>query len=156
MVVESSVGEQVVVEVLVEATPETIFPFFTDPEKMTRWKGMSAALDPRPGGEYRCQVTPRSLALGEYLEVDPPKRVVFTFGWETEEGVPPGSSTVEITLEPQGASTLVRLIHGGLGDEHREQHAVGWVHFFERLAVAAAGGDPGPDPWAQPDATPPG
>lgn len=154
MTVESSVGEQVAVEVLVEASPETIFPFFTDAEKMTRWKGTSAVLDARPGGEYRCQVTPRSLAVGEFVEVDPPKRVVFTFGWEEDDkGAPPGSGTIEVTLEPQGSATLVRLVHSGLRDDLRDQHAEGWVHFFERLAIAAAGGDPGPDPWAQPDAT---
>ena len=43
-------------EVRIAATPETVFGFFTDPEKMTRWKGTTAKLDPRPGGIYRVDV----------------------------------------------------------------------------------------------------
>ena len=49
------------------------------------------------------------IARGEYVEVDPPSRVVFTWGWEDQEtAVPPGSSTVEITLTPDGEGTKVR------------------------------------------------
>lgn len=150
MAVSSSVAEKsVVCEVYIEASPETIFPFFTDPEQMVRWKGSEASLDPRPGGAYRCQVTPEALAVGEYVEVDPPHRVVFTFGWEGDEVVPPSSSTIEITLEPSGSGTLVRLEHSGLPEDRTAQHGEGWVHYLERLEVAATGGDPGPDPWAQ-------
>lgn len=147
MPVQTTIGEQVVVEVSIEASPETIFEFFTDPEKMTRWKGLSASLDPRAGGEYRCQVTPAALALGEFVEIDPPRRVVFTFGWDGQEGVAPGSTTVEVTLEPQGSTTLVRLVHSGLPEEERGNHAEGWKHYWKRLQIVAAGGDAGVDPW---------
>ncbi len=86
----------VVREVRINAKPETVFPFFTDPAKMLRWKGVDAMLDPRPGGIYRVNVTGRNVARGEYLEVTPYSRVVFTWGWEGETiPVPPGSSTVE-------------------------------------------------------------
>jgi uncharacterized protein YndB with AHSA1/START domain len=144
--IDSSVEGRVVVEVLVDASAETIFPFFTDPEKMVRWKGTRAELDPRPGGTYSVDVTHQALARGEYVELDPPTRVVFTWGWEGDDAVPPGSSTVEVTLEPQGGSTLVRLAHSGLPEDKRELHREGWEHFGARLRVAAAGGDPGPDP----------
>jgi uncharacterized protein YndB with AHSA1/START domain len=153
MAVTSSVAEKsVVCEVHVEASPETIFPFLTDPEQLVRWKGSEAVLDPRPGGIYRCQVTPKALAIGEFVEVDPPRKVVFTFGWDGEEAVPPGSSTIEITLEPSGSGTLVRLEHTGLPEGAPAQHGEGWVHFLERLEIVATGGDPGPDPWAQAEA----
>ena len=65
-------------EVRIAARPETIFPFFTDPAKMVRWKGVHATLDPRPGGIYRVDVTGRDVARGEYVEVVPYTRVVFT------------------------------------------------------------------------------
>ncbi|MCA1833783.1 MAG: SRPBCC domain-containing protein [Actinomycetota bacterium] len=138
-------GTAVVREVLVDAQPETIFSFFTDPQKMVRWKGMNAKLDARPGGLYSVDVTQQALARGEYVEIDPPRRVVFTFGWEGAP-VAPGSSTVEIDLIPEGSKTLVRLTHRGLpNDAERASHADGWEHYLSRLAIAATGGDPGPD-----------
>lgn len=143
--------EAVTLEVVIDATPPTIFEFFTDPEKMVRWKGMRAELDPRPGGVYSVDVSHQALARGEYVELDPPRRVVFTWGWEGDDSVPPGSSTVEITLEPHSDGTLVRLVHSGLPDDKRDLHREGWEHFTERLAVAGAGGDPGPDPLLSQD-----
>jgi len=139
----------VVREVRVAAKPETIFPFFTDPAKMVLWKGIQATLDPRPGGIYRVNVTGRDIARGEYVEIVPYSRVVFTWGWEGEgQPVPPGASTVEISLIPDGNGTLVRLRHSGLSQEVAAQHVEGWEHYLPRLAIAAAGGDAGPDPWA--------
>lgn len=135
-------------EVRIAARPETIFAFFTDPAKMMRWKGIEATLEPRPGGVYRVNVTGRDVACGDYVEIEPNQRVVFTWGWEGEGNpVPPGSSTVEITLVPDGAETIVRLRHldlpGGEGDPHGD----GWDHYLPRLATAAEGRDSGADPW---------
>ena len=139
--------EAVEKEVRIAARPETIFPFFTDPEKMVHWKGTSATLDPTPGGLYQVNVTGRDIARGEYVEVTPFSRVVFTWGWEGEgQAVPPGSSTVEITLTPDGDDTIVRLRHYGLPAEAGAKHLEGWVHYIGRLSVAAEGRDPGPDP----------
>jgi uncharacterized protein YndB with AHSA1/START domain len=89
------------------------------------------------------------VARGEFREIDPPRRVVFTWGWEGHPAVPPGSSTVEIDLAPDGEGTLLRLTHRRLPDEEIEQHAHGWDHFLPRLATAAPGGDPGPDPMSR-------
>jgi len=118
------------------------------PGRPSRRKGASAKLDPRPGGIYRVDVSGRDIAVGEYVEVDPPRRVVFTWGWEGNEHVPPGSSTVEVTLTADGDGTIVRLVHRGLPEGEGPGHAEGWEHFLPRLEMAAAGGDPGPDPWA--------
>jgi uncharacterized protein YndB with AHSA1/START domain len=137
-------------EVRIDAPPDVIFKFFVDPEHMVRWKGVEATLDPRPGGVYRVNVTGTHVARGEYVEVSPNERVVFTWGWEGEGNpVPPGASTVEITLVPDGASTIVRLRHHGLPGGPEDRHAEGWEHYLARLAVAAAGGDAGPDPWIE-------
>lgn len=145
--------DAVVLEVLVEAEPATVFEFFVDPEKMVRWKGTRADLDPRPGGLYSVDVTGQARARGAYVELDPPRRVVFTWGWDGDPDVPPGSSTVEVTLEARGESTLVRLVHSGLPPAKRALHREGWEHFTERLRVAAGGGDPGPDPLLDRDDT---
>jgi uncharacterized protein YndB with AHSA1/START domain len=134
-------------DVYIEATPETVFEFFTDPDKMTLWKGVEAELDPRPGGIYRVSVLPIAIAVGEYVTVEPPHTVVFTWGWEGEgQPVPPGSSTVHISLEREGSGTRLRLRHEGLpSDEMVEQHTDGWNHYLGRLVIAGAGGDAGRD-----------
>ncbi len=135
-------------EVRIAARPEGVFQFFVDPQKMMQWKGIEAELEPQPGGIYRVNVTGTDIARGEYLEIVPPRRVVFTWGWEGSP-LPPGSSTVEVDLIPDGDGTIVRLRHSGLPtDDARGQHAEGREHFLPRLVIAAEGGDPGPDPWA--------
>jgi uncharacterized protein YndB with AHSA1/START domain len=135
-------------EIRVRARPETVFRFFVEPAMMTRWMGSEAEVDPRPGGIYRVAVNGERVARGEYVEVSPPNRVSFTWGWEGGDSpVPPGSSTVEVTLTPDGEETVVRLVHRDLPSAaSAEAHAVGWNHYLPRLEVAAAGGDPGPDP----------
>lgn len=145
---EASAIEQ---EVRIAARPETIFSFFTDPAKMMRWKGIGADLDPRPGGIYRVDINGRDVARGKYLEVEPHRRVVFSWGWEGDgHPVPPESTTVEVVLIPDGDGTIVRLRHLGLPVDAREAHAQGWAHYLPRLTTVAEGRDPGPDPWAAP------
>ena len=138
----------VTAEIRIEARPEAVFPFLTEPERIIRWKGVEARVEPTPGGEYRVQVTATAVAVGEYVVVDPPRRVVFTWGWEDDEQLPPGSSTVQIELVPDGDGTIVRLTHSGLPEGADVAQLEGWQHFLPRLAEVAAGGDPGPDPWA--------
>ena len=145
MVARPDVGE---LEVRIDAGPETVFAFLTDPVKMTRWKGASAELDPRPGGVYKVSGVGGSVVIGEFVSVDPPHRVVFTWGWEGDEDVPPGSSTVEITLTRDGEGTVLRLVHRDLPEGQGAKHEQGWKHFVPRLVTVAEGGDPGPDPAA--------
>jgi Activator of Hsp90 ATPase homolog 1-like protein len=78
-------------------------------------------------------------------------RLVVTWGYIDSPDLPPGASTVEIVLTPDGTDTIVELTHRGLDPRQRRDHRVGWVHWLERLRIAAAGGDPGPDtPPARP------
>ena len=136
----------------IEASPETVWEFFVDPQKLMRWKGIDAQLDARLGGAYRCEVIPGHVALGEFVEVDKPHRVVWTWGWEGQDnhGVPPGSSTIEVELTPEGDGTRLRFAHRDLPNaEAVESHKKGWDHYLARLETAAAGGEPGTDPWTQ-------
>ena len=139
-------------EIAIGASPETVWEFLVDPDKATRWMGQTVSFDPHPGGLYRIEVIPGHTASGEFVELDPPRRLVYTWGWEAgEDGanpVPPGSSTVEIELVPDGAGTTLRFRHSGLPSaEAADSHTKGWDHYLARLAVAGRGGDPGPDPW---------
>ena len=137
-------------EVFIEAPPATVFAFFTDPDKMTRWMGVSHDIDQRPGGIYLVDVTGGHVARGEYREVTPNSRIVFTWGWEGENSsVPPGSSEVAIDLAPQETGTKLTLTHSGLPVEQVPMHNKGWIHYTGRLVIAAAGGDAGPDPMVQ-------
>ncbi len=134
------------VQAHIEAPPEEVFPYLIEPERMMRWMGTEAELDPRPGGVFNVNVTGRDRALGEYLEVSPPERVRFTWGWEgNDSGVGPGETEVEITLRPDGDGSLVVLRHSGLPKATRDSHAEGWEHYMERLRIAGAGGEAGHD-----------
>jgi uncharacterized protein YndB with AHSA1/START domain len=115
-----------------------VFVYLTDAEKYTRWKGQHAELDPRPGGLYRVRMGPDAVALGEYLEVEPPSRLVFTWGWEGNGEVPPGSTTVEITLREEGDGTVLRLRHTGFrSDADATLHREGWEIYVAKLIEVA-------------------
>jgi uncharacterized protein YndB with AHSA1/START domain len=141
-------ADSIETEVRIAASPEVVFGFFTDPIKMMRWKGMDVALDARPGGIYRAVINQQAIVRGEYVEVTPYSRIVFTWGWENSP-IAPGSTTVEVDLVPDGDGTVVRLRHSGLAGEAVLEHTQGWQHYLPRLAAAAEGRDPGPDPHAQ-------
>jgi uncharacterized protein YndB with AHSA1/START domain len=139
-------------EIAIAASPETVWELLVDPEKTLTWWGKSVSFDVRPGGAYRIEVIPGHVAVGEFVELDPPRRLVYTWGWEAGGDGPnivaPGTSTVEIELVPEDAGTTLRFVHRDLPNaESAASHGQGWDHYLGRLAVAAAGGDPGPDPW---------
>ena len=144
---------EVVRELTIAAKPETVWEFLVDEEKAKRWMGIDAKLEPQPGGLYRVEIIPDAVARGTFLEIDPPRRLVFTWGWEPRPDgetydVEPGQSTVEITLEPDGDGTHLRFEHRDLpSGESAARHGHGWDHFLPRLAEAATGRDPGRDPW---------
>jgi uncharacterized protein YndB with AHSA1/START domain len=138
-------------EVRVAASPELVFDFFTDARKLVRWMGVTAEIDARPGGKWHADIAgDGTMTAGEILELERPRRLVMTWGWDTPgTPLPPGSSTVEVTLTPDGDETVVRVFHRDLPVSLRRFHATGWEHYLPRLAVAAAGSDPGLDPFRE-------
>jgi uncharacterized protein YndB with AHSA1/START domain len=134
-------------ETHVAAPPATVFAFLIDPDKLLRWIGNGATMEPQPGGLYLLQkIAGRNTARGTFKEVVPVHRLAYTFGWDENPAVPPGSSLVEIDLVEQSGGTLVRMTHSGLPtEEDRANHEKGWKHYFERLGTVAAGGKVGPD-----------
>jgi uncharacterized protein YndB with AHSA1/START domain len=137
---------ELVREIMIDATPETIWPFLTEPAKHIEWMGTAAEIDPRPGGTYRVLARGQFQSAGEFVEVVPFERLVYTFGWEQEgHPIPPGSTTVEITLQRDGDKTRVQLVHRDLPADAVSDHTHGWDTYLHRLATVMAGGDPGPD-----------
>lgn len=140
-----SAGRDLRVEKHIAARPSDVYAYLTDAVRWARWQGTSTEIEAVPGGLFRMAMADGSTAEGRFVELVPGQRVVFTWGWQGSPTVPPGSSTVEIDLAPDGDGTLLRLTHRGLPAEDRAIHLIGWDHYLPRLAVAAAGGDPGPE-----------
>ena len=137
-------------EIAIAASPDTVWELLVDPEKIVRWMGMRASIEPQAGGVFRIEVIPGHTASGEVVEADPPRRLVYTWGWEEGRAgnVAPGSTTIEIELVPNENGTTLRFSHRGLPSaESAQSHAHGWDHYLERLSIVAGGGDPGADPW---------
>ncbi len=128
-------------ELRIAARAATVFGFWTDPASMAQWMGRDIRLDPRPGGEFRIDYNGSDIASGTFLEVEPPSRIVLTWGWEAPgDSTPPGSSTVEVTLIADGDDTILRLRHSGLVGDAVTSHAVGWDQFLPGLAEVAKAG----------------
>jgi len=154
------------VTIHVPAAPADVFPYLTDPARYVRWMGSEARLDPVPGGAYRVAMADGFAAAGTFAEVAGPHLVVFTWGFADDEAashtkhapgeappaaraMPAGSTRVTVTLHDENGGTRLTLRHENLpSEELRAAHDVAWNTYLPRLAVAAAGGDPGPDPHA--------
>ncbi|MFH5878856.1 TIGR03086 family metal-binding protein [Arthrobacter sp. NA-172] len=135
--------------VLLPLNVDQAFELITQPARLRRWQTVAARVDLTVGGEYRWTITPGHHAAGTFTEIEPGKRVVFTWGWEQPEAPADNVSTVAITLEPADGGTSVRLVHEGLPTpEAVAAHAEGWNHYLDRLLAEASTGDAGADEWS--------
>jgi uncharacterized protein YndB with AHSA1/START domain len=144
-------------EIQIAAPPATVFAFLTDPEKIIRWMGAEATSEAQPDGLYLVKGVSEwaRVARGAFREVVPVHRLAYSFGWDGDDEVPPGSSLVEIDLIDQASGTLLRMAHSGLPNAaQRAGHSKGWEHYLGRLAVAASGGNPGADRFNPPEDVP--
>src|ERR1700750_3405401 len=120
-------------ETHIPAPPAAVFAFLTDPDKILRWMGTEAATEPQPGGLYLVKgvgSTHNRTARGAFREVVPVHRLAYTFGWDGDDTVPPGSGLIEIDLIDRDGGTLVRMAHSGLPNaEQCAAHARGWAHY---------------------------
>jgi uncharacterized protein YndB with AHSA1/START domain len=130
----------------IDATPDQVFDHFVRPELLVRWMGDYARLDAVDGGVFSVDIN-GVLIRGHFVRVERPRMLEIAWGEAGNEIMPPGATRLRVTFEARGASTHVELEHSGLAPAEAKKHAIGWPHFIERLGVAAAGGDPGPDPW---------
>jgi uncharacterized protein YndB with AHSA1/START domain len=127
--------------VRINARPETVWKYWTDPQRMCDWWGAAAELDPRPGGLCRIEMAGGPIMRGEYVELVPYERLVFSFGWEPTDGAPaiaPGESRVEVTLIEDAGDTIMTLRHTGIPDSFAALHASGWSNILPLLVAAVA------------------
>ena len=125
--------------VRVDAPIDIVRTYFTDPKRLVEWWPTRATIDARVGGELAFEFDQpdgrTDRARGTFTELAR-DHIVLTWGFERDRDLPPGSSSVEITLESDGPATVVRLEHRGLPETRRRSHDDGWGFFLRRLASA--------------------
>ena len=123
------------------ASPQKVFEAWTDPQQLGRWSAptaeydVSAQVDLRVGGRYRIQMTHSSgavhTALGEYREVQPPNKLVYTWGWEDGSV---SDTLVTVEFRDRDGATELTLTHERFPDaEWRDKHNQGWSGCIARL-----------------------
>lgn len=124
--IASSLPHHVDRVVTIQATPETVFRFFTDSARWASWWGEGSTIDPRPGGAVYIRHPGGIESAGEVVEIDAPRRLVFTYGFVSGDPIPVGSSRVTITLAPERAGTRLTLKHALSNAAARDEHVQGW------------------------------
>ncbi len=124
----------------IDAPPETVWSFWTEPARLCEWWGVEADAVAETGGIFRVVMDGGPVMLGEFLELEPPRRLLFSFGWEGGAPggpLPPGSSRVEVVLDDQAGGTLLTLRHE-LPAIHAPDHLEGWAFFVGDRMVELA------------------
>lgn len=130
----------------IAATQDQVFDYFVRPDLLVRWMGDYARLEANEGGVFSVDIN-GVLIRGHFVRLERPTLIEIAWGEAGNTAMPPGATRLVVTFAPEGKGTRVTLEHSGLAPQEAKKHAVGWPHFIERLAVAATGEDPGPDPW---------
>jgi uncharacterized protein YndB with AHSA1/START domain len=142
----SEVGEEreLQLERFIAVPPERLFELWTDPELLARWFGPdgydipSYALDVRPGGRWRTTMRSPEGKLhtvsGVYRVIDKPRRLIFTWAWDQDDGSRGHETEVTVTFEPMPGGTRLRLMQQAFQDrEARDSHGKGWSSSFDCL-----------------------
>jgi len=136
---------EIVLEQRIAAPPSTVYRYLTESDKWKMWQGSDADLDAQPGGIFSMVMGNGMNARGQFVELVPDERVVFTWGWLDQPGIPPGCTIVEITLSADADGTLLVLTHRSIPANESAMQKMGWLHYLPRLAIVASGGSPDPD-----------
>lgn len=118
--------------VTIQAPRDTVFRFFTDSARWASWWGAGSTIDASPGGRVVIRMPGGVEVTGEVVELVPPTRIVFTYGFTSGAPIPPGGSRVTIELEPAGTGTRLHLAHAFAETATRDEHVQGWRY---QLAV---------------------
>ncbi len=123
------------------AAPEKVYAAWTNPAHLVKWFGPDsgsvkhAETDVRVGGRYRIEFNTEDgehhSVSGEYREVEPQRKLAFTWAWRT---MPERESFVTILIKPEGAGSILTLIHEQFADEPaRDRHEYGWTGCLDKL-----------------------
>jgi uncharacterized protein YndB with AHSA1/START domain len=106
-------ADPVTASVHIDAPPERVYEYFTRPEAIVSWMGEYALLEAEPGGRFALDIKGAPVR-GRFLELDPPRRLLISWGYAGSDHLPPGASTVEIRLTADRGGTRVELQHRDL------------------------------------------
>ena len=125
---------ELVYEIDIEASAPVVFAHLVEADGLCRWMAVTAEAVAEPGGVLTWTHENGAVMRGRFVEVDPPRRVVFRYGWEHDlMGVGPESTTVEVVLTPIPNGTHVHLTHRDLPGDSAPAHRHGWNHFLTGL-----------------------
>ena len=132
--------DPLIASIRIAAPPDVVFPYLIDPPLLARWFGDATGSTPEPGGAFAVVFTDSASVGGQFVTIDPPKRVVFTWGVPDNDVLPPGSTTVEIVLTPDGSDTVVDVTHHDLPRSEVPSHQAGWTGLLTNLERVAGDG----------------
>jgi uncharacterized protein YndB with AHSA1/START domain len=133
---------------IIAASPERVFEAWTDPEQLKEWSGPEgvevahAEVDLTVGGRYHIRMVnpegPEHNARGVYREIDPHRRLVYTWQWD-EEDIDAGETLVTVEFLDAGGSTEVVVTHEQFPTaEAKDGHEQGWTSCLNRLEAKFA------------------
>ena len=126
-------------QVVLNAPAAEVYRMLTTVEGLLEWMAVDAVADAEPGGRLWWTHENGATMMGRFVELDPPRRLVFAYGWKDDlMGVPPESTTVEIDLVEEEGKTTLSLVHRGMPFEVVDDHQRGWIYFFAHLQRALA------------------
>ena len=132
--------DPLIASIRIAAPPDVVFSYLIDPSLLSRWFGDATGSTPEPGGAFAIAFDDTKSVQGRFVTIDPPKRVVFTWGVPDSNVLPPGSTTVEIVLTPDGSDTVVDLTHHDLPPSELPSHQTGWTGLLKELERVAGKG----------------
>lgn len=125
--------------ILILAERETVFRYFTDPERFAAWWGAGSTIEGRVGGKMRIRFPNGESASGEVLEIVPGEFIAFTYGYDSPgKPIPPGGSRVTVALQCRRGGTLVTLRHEVSDVKTRDAHVAGWRHQMAVFSTVVA------------------
>jgi uncharacterized protein YndB with AHSA1/START domain len=133
-----------VVKRVIKAPRDRVYTAWTDPAQLKQWFGPEGVqlrglvAEARTGGTFRWEITSpegeEMTMLGEFRELQPGKKIVFTWQWQDDEDWENHLSIVTVELEDADGGTEIRLTHERLPNgESRDGHARGWTSVLDKL-----------------------